>query len=184
MPALHAATSTRAATAALALAVASCNQTPDLPAATSTGPATATASASAAMSTSVPTTSAPTSVPTSAPTSAASAPTAVPGAPEPAVVLGVKAACKADVGGPDATVRVWRLGERVVALELQPGPSHGPHAPWVYFDKDGKELVRVANRPVGAASKEAAEAKARRESATQGGIPVESLACTTWLAQP
>ena len=121
---------------------------------------------------------------TTVPGAASAAPTHQPGAPEPVRVAGVKAACKSDVGGPDARVRVWRRGEMLQALELQPGPSVGMHAPWVYFDPDGKEVVRVPNRPVVKDSPEAKEAVTLRERATRDAVAVESLDCKTWLSQP
>lgn len=96
--------------------------------------------------------------------------------PSPEAVV---AACSLGMGGPLASVKVWRdAAGAVQMLEQTPDiDAHGGHAPSVFFDAIGREKGAIASQPVVAGSPEAAEFQRQRDALTGGLTAGESIAC-------
>jgi len=86
--------------------------------------------------------------------------------------------CGSDLGGPHATLRVWRDSEGLVAvLELFPDPKAHARASSALYDSRGRELARI---PVieERGSPQALEADSKREATVGDSRIGETLSCS------
>lgn len=101
------------------------------------------------------------------------------GMPEPVMIPTIKAICaKAPCAGRFSRIEVWRNDAGRVGVYAHFGDiDQCSHPPLVYFDRDGRELGGIGEKPVVRGSDEERELTARREKMTAGLRRVETLHC-------
>ncbi len=89
----------------------------------------------------------------------------------------IRKLCTSDLGGPQASVQVWRDDQdRVTVLELQPDPDAKAKASAALYDSRGREQLRLP-AVEGVATPQALEVQRRRETIFEDSKRSESIDC-------